>query len=87
MAKIYGPVYLRFAREKTPVFTTEETPFIPGKAEIFWEGKKPQVVIIGAGPILYNALLAAKELEDENIGVLVLNSHTIKPIDEKKLLK
>ncbi len=86
-AKIYGPVYLRFAREKTPVFTTEETPFIPGKAEIFWEGKKPQVVIIGAGPILYNALLAAKELEDENIGVLVLNSHTIKPIDEKKIIE
>ncbi len=87
VAKIYGPVYLRFAREKTPVFTTEETPFIPGKAEIFWEGKKPQVVIIGAGPILYNALLAAKELEDENIGVLVLNSHTIKPIDEKKIIE
>ena len=86
-AKIYGPVYLRFAREKTPVFTTEETSFIPGKAEIFWEGKKPQAVVIGAGPILYNALLAAKELENEDIGVIVLNSHTIKPIDEKKIVE
>ncbi len=86
-AKIYGPVYFRFAREKTPVFTSEETPFIPGKAEIFWESKKPQVAIISCGPVLYNALLAAKELEDENIGVIVLNSHTIKPIDEKKIIE
>jgi len=85
-AKIWGPVYLRFSREKTPVFTTEETPFIPGKAEIFWQSKKPQVVIIGCGPVLYNALLAAKELEKEGIGVIVLNNHTIKPLDEKKII-
>src|SRR5689334_12766158 len=46
--KIWGPVYLRFGREKTPVFTTEETTFVPGKAEIFYQSpsaraKKPQV--------------------------------------------
>ena len=84
-AKIWGPIYLRFAREKTPVFTTEETPFVPGKAEILWEGKKPQAVIIGVGPLLYNALLVAKELEKEKINVIVLNSHTVKPLDEKKI--
>jgi transketolase len=86
-AQIWGPVYLRFAREKTPVMTTEETPFIPGKAEIFYESKKPQVVIIGCGPVLYNALQAAKELEEEGIGVIVLNNHTIKPIDDKKIIE
>lgn len=86
-AKIWGPVYLRFAREKTPVFTTEEAPFIPGKAEILWEGKKPQVAIVGAGPLLYNALLAARDLEKEKINVIVLNSHTVKPIDEKKIIE
>lgn len=31
------PVYLRLAREKTPVITTEETPFEIGKAQIFFE--------------------------------------------------
>ena len=56
-AKIAGPVYLRFAREKTPVFTTKETPYVPGKAEVFWQSKKkPEVAIIGCGPVLYNAL-------------------------------
>ena len=86
-AKIYGPIYLRLAREATPVFTNEETPFIPGKAEIFWEGKKSEVAIIGCGPLLYNALLAAKELEEEGISTMVINNHTIKPIDEKKIIE
>ncbi len=86
-AKIWGPVYLRFAREKSPVMTSEKTEFIPGKAEIFWESKKPEVLIIGCGPILYNALVAAKELEEEEIGSVVLNCHTIKPLDEKQIIE
>ncbi|MCL5004550.1 MAG: transketolase family protein [Patescibacteria group bacterium] len=90
-AQIWGPVYMRFAREKTPIMTTEETPFTPGKAYEMWNpptgGKKPQAVIIGAGPVLYNALQAAKELEEEGIGTIVLNNHTIKPIDEKKIIE
>ena len=86
-AKIWGPVYLRFNREKTPVLTTEETSFIPGKAEIFYQSRKPQVAIIGCGPILFNALLAAQELEKEKIGTVVVNCHTIKPLDEKTIVE
>jgi transketolase len=81
-----GPVYLRFGREKTPVFTTEQTPFVPGRAEILWQGKKPQVAIIGCGPLLYNALCAAKELRSLKIEVMVINMHTIKPLDEKAVV-
>ena len=52
------PTYLRFTREKTPVITTEDTPFEIGKAEIFWETEdqnkgqttKDKVVIIACGP-------------------------------------
>ncbi len=86
-AKLWGPVYLRFGREKSPVITTEETQFIPGKAEIFWSSKKPQVAIIAGGILVYNALVAAHELEKEKIGTIVLNSHTIKPLDELKILE
>ena len=85
-AEIWGPVYLRFTREKSPVLTTEGTPYTPGKAEIFWQSKKPQVAIIGCGPLLHNALLAARELEKEKIGSIVLNCHTIKPLDEVTIL-
>jgi len=86
-AKIWGPTYIRFAREKTPVFTTEETPFIPGQAEILWEDTRPKCLIIGAGPLLYNALLAAKSLYKEGVHTIVLNSHTLKPLDEKKIIE
>jgi len=86
--KISGSVYIRLAREKTPVFTGKETPFIPSKAEIFWSSSaKPQVVIIACGPILYNALLAAEELEKEGLVTVVLNNHTIKPLDENKIIE
>jgi transketolase len=93
-AQIYGPVYLRFQREKTPIITTDETPHIPGKAQIFWLpsaaaglAKKPEVLIIGCGGLLYNALLAARELEEEHIGTVVLNCSTIKPIDDKCIVE
>lgn len=82
------PTYIRFAREKTPVFTTEETPFKIGRAEILWEGPKPEVAIIACGSLVYEALLAAKRLEKGKgkVSVLVLNSHTLKPLDEKTII-
>ncbi len=84
-ARIVGPVYIRFAREKSPVFTSESSPFTPGKAQVVWESHKPQVAIIACGPILHNALLAAQRLEREGIASVILNVHTIKPLDEKKI--
>ncbi len=89
-AKTWGPVYLRVGREKSPVFTTEATPFVPGRAEILWlpkTGMKAQAVIIGCGQLLYNSLLAAQELEKDKIAVVVLNVHTVKPLDEKQIVE
>lgn len=89
-AKHKGAVYLRFAREKTPVFTTEKTPFKIGKAEVFWEppaNKKPDIAIVACGPLVHNALLAAGELSGEEIETVVVNNHTVKPIDEKTIVK
>ena len=85
-AQLWGPTYIRFAREKSPTVTTEDTPFTPGKAEIFWEGKKPQVLIIATGVLVHNALVAARDLEKEKINTVVLNVHTIKPLDDKKIV-
>ncbi|MFZ2484630.1 MAG: transketolase family protein, partial [Minisyncoccia bacterium] len=47
------PVYIRLAREKTPVMTTKDTPFDIGKAQIFWQSKNPKVGIIATGALLY----------------------------------
>ena len=78
-----GPFYFRYSREKTPVITREDTPFTIGKAEIFKEGS--DVTIVACGPLVYQSLIAAAELEKEKISVKVINNHTIKPIDKLTL--
>jgi transketolase len=85
-AKHKGPVYIRLARDKTPVFTTDKTKFEIGKATTLMEGG--DITIIGTGPILYEALLAAKELKDNrNITCEVINVSSIKPLDEETIIK
>ena len=79
LGKMKGPAYFRFARNATAVFTTEKTPFEIGKAQILKDGS--DIAVIGCGPVVYNALVAALELEKENISVMVINNHTIKPMD------
>src|SRR3989344_9347018 len=86
-AKMKGPVYIRLAREKTPILTTEETPFEIGKAQYFYKSEKIDVGIIAIGALVYNAIIAAKELEQEGIGVAVLNLGTVKPMDEEKVVE
>ena len=78
------PVYLRLAREKTAVVTSQQTPFKIGKAEVYYEGE--DVTIVACGPLLYEAMLAARELAKHNIRAEVINSATVKPLDSKTIL-
>lgn len=84
-AEIVGPAYLRLGREKTAVVTAQETPFSVGKAEVFADGS--DCAIIACGVEVYEALVAAKKLAEQNISVRVINLHTIKPIDENAVVK
>jgi transketolase len=85
--KIDGPVYVRLARNNTPIITTEKTPFKIGKAQIMFEPKSDlKAGIIATGPLVYQALLTAKNLDEKGIGVKVLNLSTIKPLDEKAII-
>lgn len=83
-ARHVGPYYFRFAREKTPVITTLDTPFAIGTAEVFRKGK--DVSIIACGPLVYQSLIAAYELSKQGIDCEVINNHTIKPLDVKTLV-
>ena len=82
------PVYLRLAREKTSVITTDESPFEIGKANLLYgtEDVKADVGIIATGALVHKALRVAEALKKENISVKVLNVHTIKPLDEDAVL-
>jgi len=84
IAKYKGPAYIRFARDKSEQMTTAKTSFEIGKAQIFKNGK--DIALIGAGPVVYECLIAAAMLEKKGINAMVINSHTIKPLDEKTIL-
>ncbi|MFA5942682.1 MAG: transketolase C-terminal domain-containing protein [Candidatus Paceibacterota bacterium] len=93
-AQTDGPVYLRFGRAATPVFTTAETPFEIGKAltlfdPAFAQGSgdaKPQVAIFSTGSLGHAALVAARTLSGEGIESLVVHVPTIKPLDTEAIL-
>ncbi len=88
-AIMQGPVYIRLGREKTPVFTTPDTPFEIGKAHVFWnepEGTKPDVSLIACGSLVHNALLAASQLESQGFKVRLINNVSVKPMDEETII-
>lgn len=91
------PTYIRFGRANSPVFTTQDTPFEIGRAYVMRDvspssqdssGRQSlRCAIIGCGMLLYNALVAAEELSKEGMECMVINSHTVKPLDEKTIIE
>jgi len=79
------PSYLRLAREKTPVFSTPDSPFEIGKAYVLREGH--DIALMGTGTMTYQLLLAAKLLAEEGIEAEVVHVPTIKPLDSATILK
>ena len=80
------PTYLRLAREKTPVITTEQTPFELGKVVTFFEAENPVVAVFATGGLVHRALVAARTLAERGIATRVINVHTIKPLDIEGVL-
>ena len=84
-AETNGPIYIRFGREAVPVITDEETPFEIGKAYCCREGS--DVAIIACGAMVYESLVAAEKLAKQGIDAMVINLHTIKPIDKDAIIE
>ncbi len=81
------PSYLRLARQESGIVTKPNSPFKIGRAEILRDFKNPQATIIACGTLVYEALLAAEELEKKGIEVIVINNRTIKPMDERTIIR
>lgn len=84
IADYEGPVYLRFGRPVVPNFTPADQKFEIGKAVQLTEGT--DVTIIATGHLVWQALLAAGNLEKDGISAEVINIHTIKPLDEEAII-
>ena len=85
IANYQGPVYLRFGRPKVANFTSEEQTFEIGKAVKLTEGQ--HVTIAATGHLVWEALEAAKSLNEKGIHAEVINIHTIKPLDTNTIIK
>jgi transketolase len=85
LAEHHGPVYLRFGRPKVANFTPVDQTFEIGKAVMLSEGT--DVTIVATGHLVWEALIAAENLEKQGISAEVINIHTIKPLDGEAVLK
>jgi len=85
IAEHHGPVYLRFGRPKVANFTAEDQHFEIGKAVKLTEGN--DVTIVATGHLVWEALEAAKTLNEKGISAEVINIHTIKPLDDKAIIE
>ena len=85
IADYQGPVYLRFGRPKVPNFTPENQTFKIGKALILEEGR--DVSIFATGHLVWESLEAKKTLNKKGISAEIINIHTIKPLDEQKIIE
>ena len=79
-----GAVYLRFGRPKWPVFISEDTPFVIGKALMLNEGT--DVSIFATGHMVWKAIEAGQQLAEKGISADIINIHTIKPLDEEAVI-
>lgn len=96
LAKYGKPAYIRLGRSATPIITGDDTPFEIGKAQVFFESEnltqdnnevEKSVTIIATGALVYEALVAAKKLEEEGVSSIVVSLATIKPLDTKTILE
>lgn len=84
LAEREGPCYIRFGREAVPVITDEDSPFEIGKANVLRDGK--DTVLFANGAMVYEGLEAAKQLAGEGIDLMVVNLHTVKPLDQEAVV-
>jgi transketolase len=85
VAKSKDPVYVRIGRADVPTLTDESTPFDLNSASVMRDGK--DVTLIGCGIMVARCLEAADELAKHGVDARVVNLHTIKPLDEKTIVK
>jgi len=87
IAKTKEPTYIRLAREKTPIITSEDTPFEIGKAQVFFAPPMtPQVGIVATGALVHKAIVAAQNFAEKGISVKVLNISSIRPLDFEAII-
>jgi transketolase len=87
MATTDGPMYARIGRANAPILYKKEDlkEITIGKGVTIKNGS--DITIIACGTMVDQALEAHEQLSKEGISARVIDMHTIKPLDEKLVLK
>jgi len=86
-ANTKGICFIRTSRPATAVLYKNDEPLIIGKAKIIKSSANDQVLVIGAGVTLHEAIKAADELAKNGVNIRVIDPFTIKPIDAQTIIK
>jgi transketolase len=82
-AEVEGPVYIRTGRSSIPFIYKKEYKFNPAQADELVSGEN--ILIVSTGVLIKEAMVACQMLAKDNLFPGLLNLHTLKPLDEKKL--
>ncbi len=80
MARHDGISYIRTLRPKTPVLYSADEKFEFGGAKVLRQSDNDQLTIVASGVTVHEALKAAEQLHEEQIGVAVIDAYSIKPL-------
>ncbi|XP_077181662.1 transketolase [Paroedura picta] len=86
-ANTKGICFIRTSRPENAVIYNSNEDFHIGQAKVVFKSKDDQVIVIGAGVTLHEALAAAEQLKKERISIRVIDPFTIKPLDKKMILE
>ena len=84
-ASFKGNSYIRTTRMSTPVLYTNKELFKIGGSKVLREDSSDIITVCAAGITLHEALKAYEELLKENIHIKIIDTYSIKPIDEKTI--
>ena len=85
-ANTKGICFIRTSRPNTAVIYKNDEPFAVGKSKVVKSSPKDDVLVIGAGVTLHEALKAAEELSKTGVHVRVMDLFTVKPVDKASII-
>lgn len=86
-ANTKGICFIRTSRPATAILYKNDESLAIGKAKVIKSSANDQVLLIGAGVTLHEAVKAADELAKVGINARVIDPFTIKPIDAQAIIK
>lgn len=86
-ANTKGICFIRTSRPATAVLYNNNESLEIGKAKVVRSSPKDQVLVIGAGVTLHEAIKAADELAKTGLNIRIIDPFTIKPIDAQTIIK